>query len=222
MKILLVEDDLEISKLLAEFLQENGYEVFCQYDGLHVLDCLRENNIDLILLDIMLPYRNGDTVLTAVRECSTVPIIIISAKGTTQNKIDLLRLGADDYITKPFDMEEVLARIESNLRRVQFQKDTPTYLRHGDLILDLNDNTAFLQGSELTLTAKEFAILELLMKYPDKIFSKANSHRPNISSVISGYKQPSKSVQSIEITGFIEKSKPPEIIFFYTLLPLTA
>ena len=164
MKILLVEDDLEISKLLAEFLQENGYEVFCQYDGLHVLDCLRENNIDLILLDIMLPYRNGDTVLTAVRECSTVPIIIISAKGTTQNKIDLLRLGADDYITKPFDMEEVLARIESNLRRVQFQKDTPTYLRHGDLILDLNDNTAFLQGSELTLTAKEFAILELLNK----------------------------------------------------------
>ena len=99
MKILLVEDDLEISKLLAEFLQENGYEVFCQYDGLHVLDCLRENNIDLILLDIMLPYRNGDTVLTAVRECSTVPIIVISAKGTTQNKVDLLRLGADDYIT---------------------------------------------------------------------------------------------------------------------------
>ena len=68
MKILLVEDDLEISKLLVEFLQENGYEVFCQYDGLHVLDCLRENKIDLILLDIMLPYRNGDTVLTAVRE----------------------------------------------------------------------------------------------------------------------------------------------------------
>lgn len=153
MKILLVEDDLEISKLLAEFLQENGYEVFCQYDGLHVLDCLRENKIDLILLDIMLPYRNGDTVLTAVRECSTVPIIVISAKGTTQNKVDLLRLGADDYITKPFDMEEVLARIESNLRRVQFQKDNPTHLRHGDLVLDLNDNTAFLQGSELTLTA---------------------------------------------------------------------
>ena len=104
MKILLVEDDLEISKLLAEFLQENGYEVFCQYDGVHVLDCLRENNIDLILLDIMLPYRNGDTVLTAVRECSTVPIIVISAKETTQNKVDLLRLGADDYITKQFDM----------------------------------------------------------------------------------------------------------------------
>ncbi len=86
MKILLVEDDLEISKLLAEFLQENGYEVFCQYDGLHVLDCLRENNIDLILLDIMLPYRNGDTVLTAVRECSTVPIILFLPKEQRKTK----------------------------------------------------------------------------------------------------------------------------------------
>lgn len=174
MKILLVEDDLEISKLLAEFLQENGYEVLCQYDGLHVLDFLRENAIDLILLDIMLPYQNGDTVLSKIRECSTVPVIVISAKGTTQNKIDLLRLGADDYITKPFDMEEVLARIESNLRRIQFQNDTPTYLQYDDLILDLDSNTVFLQGNELSLTAKEFAILELLMKYPDKIFSKAN------------------------------------------------
>ena len=147
MKILLVEDDLEISKLLADFLQTNGYEVLCQYDGLHVVDCLQENKIDLILLDIMLPYRNGDTVLSDIRKYSTVPVIIISAKGTTQNKIDLLRLGADDYITKPFDMEEVLARIESNLRRVQFQSDTPAYLQYDELILDLNRNTASLQGT---------------------------------------------------------------------------
>ncbi len=174
MKILLVEDDLEISKLLAEFLQEKGYAVFCQYDGLHVLDSLRTNKIDLVVLDIMLPYRSGDIVLADVRKFSTVPVIIISAKETTQNKIDLLRLGADDYITKPFDMEEVLARIESNLRRVQFQNDAPAYLQYDELILDLNSNTASLQGIELTLTAKEFAILELLMKYPDKIFSKAN------------------------------------------------
>lgn len=177
MNILLVEDDLEISRLLADFLQEKGYEVLCQYDGLHVLDCLQETKIDLILLDIMLPYRNGDTVLAAVRKCSTVPIIIISAKGTTQNKIDLLRLGADDYITKPFDMEEVLARIESNLRRVQFQNDSQAHLHHDDLSLDLKNNTASLQGNELFLTAKEFAILELLMKYPDKIFSKANLYQ---------------------------------------------
>ena len=170
MKILIVEDDLEISKLLADFLQGNGYEVLCQYDGLHVLDCIQEHQIDLILLDIMLPYRSG----ADIRKFSTVPVIVISAKETTQNKIDLLRLGADDYITKPFDMEEVLARIESNLRRIQFQNSTPSSLKCNDLVLDLDGNRAMLQGAELPLTAKEFAILELLMKYPDKIFSKAN------------------------------------------------
>lgn len=132
MKILIVEDDLEISKLLADFLQGNGYEVLCQYDGLHVLDCIQEHQIDLILLDIMLPYRSGDTILADIRKFSTVPVIVISAKETTQNKIDLLRLGADDYITKPFDMEEVLARIESNLRRIQFQNSTPSSLKCND------------------------------------------------------------------------------------------
>ena len=99
MKILIVEDDLEISKLLADFLQGNGYEVLCQYDGLHVLDCIQEHQIDLILLDIMLPYRSGDTILADIRKFSTVPVIVISAKETTQNKIDLLRLGADDYLS---------------------------------------------------------------------------------------------------------------------------
>ena len=96
MKILIVEDDLEISKLLADFLQGNGYEVLCQYDGLHVLDCIQEHQIDLILLDIMLPYRSGDTILADIRKFSTIPVIVISAKETTQNKIDLLRLGADE------------------------------------------------------------------------------------------------------------------------------
>lgn len=92
MKILIVEDDLEISKLLADFLQGNGYEVLCQYDVLHVLDCIQEHQIDLILLDIMLPYRSGDTILADIRKFSTVPVIVISAKETTQNKIDLLRM----------------------------------------------------------------------------------------------------------------------------------
>ena len=170
----MVEDDIEINKLLTDFLQEKGYEVICQYDGLHVIKCLQENEIDLIILDIMLPFRSGDIVLADIRKYSMIPVIVISAKETTQNKIDLLRLGADDYITKPFDLEEVLARIESNLRRVQFQNGTSTCLRHNDLILDLSSNTAFLQGNELSLTAKEFAILELLMKYPNKILSKAN------------------------------------------------
>lgn len=172
--ILIVEDDVEINRLLEEFLTENGYQVFCQYDGLHVLDCLFENKIDLLLLDIMIPYRSGDAVLTEVRKSSSIPVIIISAKDTTQNKIDLLRLGADDYITKPFDMEELLARIESNLRRAQLQGDTKNCLEHEGLVLDLEKNIVLLKDIEISLTAKEFAILELLLKYPNKVFSKAN------------------------------------------------
>ena len=173
-KILIIEDDVEINTLLTDFLKENGYVVYSQYDGLHVLDFLHKEKIDLIILDIMLPYRSGDIILADIRRQFTIPVLIISAKETTQNKIDLLRLGADDYITKPFDMEEVLARIESNLRRIQFQNSTPSSLKCNDLVLDLDGNRAMLQGAELPLTAKEFAILELLMKYPDKIFSKAN------------------------------------------------
>ena len=135
-KILIIEDDLEINALLADFLKEKGYAVHCQYDGLHVLDFLNKEKIDLIILDIMLPYRSGDIILSDVRKKFTIPVIIISAKETTQNKIDLLRLGADDYITKPFDMEEVLARIESNLRRVQFQNSQTECLQYNNLTLD--------------------------------------------------------------------------------------
>lgn len=172
--ILLVEDDPEINRLLTDFLTENGYQVTSLFNGLHVQDCLAREKIDLVLLDIMLPYRNGDRVLADIRRQYTLPIIIISARETTQNKIDLLRLGADDYITKPFDMEEVLARIESSLRRIQFQSAVPKRLQYKNLILDGEKNTVFLNGQELLLTAKELAILELLMRYPDKIFSKAN------------------------------------------------
>ena len=172
--ILLVEDDPEINRLLTDFLTENGYQVTSLFNGLHVQDGLARETIDLVLLDIMLPYRNGDRVLADIRRQYTLPIIIISARETTQNKIDLLRLGADDYITKPFDMEEVLARIESSLRRIQFQSAVPKRQQYKNLIFDGEKNTFFLNGQELLLTAKELAILELLMRYPDKIFSKAN------------------------------------------------
>ena len=173
-RILIVEDEITISRLIAVSLRRAGYDCTVANDGSTAADLIAEHDFDLALLDIMLPKMNGLEVCQQIREFSSVPIIMLTAKGEDMDKILGLEYGADDYITKPFDMEEVLARIESNLRRVQFQKDNPTHLRHGDLVLDLNDNTAFLQGSELTLTAKEFAILELLMKYPDKIFSKAN------------------------------------------------
>lgn len=173
-KILIVEDDPEINRILDEFLSAKGYGTVCLYNGLNVTDTLLQSHADLVLLDIMLPYRSGDRILDDIRSKSDVPVIIISAKGTTQNKIDLLRLGADDYITKPFDLEEALARIESNLRRRQLQSAAHATLHFQNLKLNTDNNTSFLKNQELLLTAKEYAILELLMKYPDKIFSKAN------------------------------------------------
>ncbi len=173
-RILIIEDDLEISGLLSEFLLENGYQTSCLYNGLHVPEVLQEYRPDLVLLDLMLPYRSGDQVLTDIRAGWAVPVIIISAKGTTRNKIDLLRSGADDYVTKPFDLEEVLARIESNLRRAALSAKPDRRLRCGELLLDEDKNTAFIKDAELSLTAKEYRILELLLQYPDKIFSKAN------------------------------------------------
>ena len=161
MKILLVEDDLEISKLLSEFLQENGYEVFCQYDGLHVLDCLRENKIDLILLDIMLPEINGYELLDYVREIGDTPVIIISAMGQVDERIRGLRMGADDYICKPFQIGELLARVETVLRRTQRMAER---LEIDDVAIDPKSRTVTKAGEQVELTAKEFDLLYELMK----------------------------------------------------------
>jgi len=173
-KILIVEDDKEINKLVSDFLKDNGYEVLSLFDGLKAVDAVKNDNVDLVILDLMLPYKNGDMVLADIRKISMIPVIVVSAKETTQNKIDLLRLGADDYMTKPFDLEEVLARIESNLRRASFMQGSRNALEYNGLCIDEGNNTASLDGTELSLTAKEFAILQMLLQYPDKVFSKAN------------------------------------------------
>ena len=172
-KILVVEDDKEINKLVSDFLVSNGYEVVSLFDGLKATDAVKNEGADLVILDLMLPYKNGDMVLADIRKISNIPVIIVSAKETTQNKIDLLRLGADDYMTKPFDLEEVLARIESNIR-AGFGRDSGNTLEYNGLTIDENNNLATLDGTELSLTAKEFAILLMLLKYPNKVFSKAN------------------------------------------------
>ena len=171
-KILIIEDDLEINALLADFLKEKGYAVHCQYDGLHVLDFLNKEKIDLIILDIMLPYRSGDIILSDVRKKFTIPVIIISAKETTQNKIDLLRLGADDYITKPFEIQEVLARIQVQLRHMQ-QEPEHKSVSYKNLELDRERFEVRIAGVLLPkITKQEFAILELLLEHPKQVFSK--------------------------------------------------
>ncbi len=175
-KILVVEDDREINSMLCEMLDENGYAAEGAFTGMEGLSRLRSGSYDLLILDLMLPYKSGDAVLQELRSFSSLPAIVISAKDTVQNKLDLFRLGADDYLTKPFDLDEVLVRVEAVLRRCGSSKTqrAPEILQAGKLAVDTESKTASVDGQELVLTAKEYGILELLMRYPHKVFSKAN------------------------------------------------
>ncbi|MBD5545509.1 MAG: response regulator transcription factor [Lachnospiraceae bacterium] len=176
-KILIVEDDKEINRLLCEYLQSRDYEVINAVNGLSALTLLRDrSDIDLVLLDLMLPLQSGDVVLTKLREFSGVPVIVLSAKDTVQTKIDLIRMGADDYMTKPFDLDEVEVRIEAILRRMekQVRADGQKKLQHKEMIMDCMAKTVTVKGNAVVLTSKEYMLLELLLRNPEKLFSKAN------------------------------------------------
>lgn len=174
--ILIVEDEKEINSLLRQFLTEHGYLTTSAYNGLEALQLIQKDCYDLVLLDLMLPYKSGDQLLNELRQYSAVPVIIISAKDTIQAKIELLRIGADDYITKPFDLDETLARIESNVRRNRMNRDSegPRIITYQDIQLNELNHIVEVAGHELALTAKEYGILELLMRHPEKIYSKSN------------------------------------------------
>ncbi len=178
MNILLVEDEREIAQMLQDFLQSENFAVQTAADGVQALHIFQQTAFDLILLDLMIPNINGIKVLQAIRQQSTVPVIILSAKDTDSDITLGLGLGADDYITKPFSVTQVLARIKANLRRAQ-QYNTAAQpaaqsdmLHHGDLTLDLNGYTVFKGEQEIELTAKEFSILKLFMQNPKKAYSK--------------------------------------------------
>ena len=172
-KLLIVEDDKEIRELLGAFLTDNGYEIGYAINGLEATNKFTPE-YDLVLLDIMLPFKSGEQVLTDIRKTSDVPVIIISAKDMIQTKIDVIRMGADDYITKPFDLGEVLVRIEAMLRRTVGKTGDDQVITHKNLTLNRKDGRVFIKGEQISLTTKEYAILELLLSYPDKMFSKSN------------------------------------------------
>lgn len=176
-KILVVEDDKEINHLLCTYLKSQSYEAFSAQNGLEALNLFCNTpDISLVLLDIMLPLKSGDSVLCKLRERSKVPVIIISAKDMVQTKIDVMRMGADDYITKPFDLDEVLVRIEAVLRRSGV-REAPALretLVFKGLTLNPVSGEVTLNGHTVTLTGKEYRIIELLLKNPHKLFSKAN------------------------------------------------
>ena len=154
-KILIIEDERDVNRLLAQTLQDAGYETFSVYNGLGIVKILEEKQFEMVLLDLMLPYKSGDEVLKDIRRISDIPVIVISAKDMVRTKVDLLSAGADDYITKPFDLEEMLARTASNIRRY-------------------NTKTITANGEALALTAKEYQMFSLFIRYPNKVFSKSN------------------------------------------------
>lgn len=173
-RILIIEDNRDVNMLLAEALVKEGYQVEAAYDGLAGSKALKAGEYDLLLLDIMLPYISGDELLRELRSYSDMPVIILSAKDMISTKIDLLKLGADDYITKPFDLGEVAARVATQLRRALRQQKTVSIVSYKDIVLDNNTKQITANGELLDLTAKEYHILELLLLNQGKVFSKAN------------------------------------------------
>lgn len=176
MKLLLVEDDPEICGMLKKFLEKENFEIITANDGEEACSKFRQETCDLVLLDLMLPKISGMDVLQQIRAQSTVPIIIMSAKDTDSDITLGLGLGADDYVTKPFSMVQVLARINANLRRTgQYAASSParpSLLSVGELRMNLEDYTVSKQGKEIELTAKEFEILRLLLQNPRKVYTK--------------------------------------------------
>ena len=177
-KILTAEDDREINRLICEFLSSQGYETLSASNGLDAVRLVREQgDISLLILDLMLPFRSGDMVLQKIREFSDIPVIVVSAKSETRSKIELIRMGADDYLTKPFDLDELLVRVEAVLRRYEAKAPTAPEIKlltYRNLSLDVTAATAEVCGKALTLTSKEYAILELMLRNPKKLFSKAS------------------------------------------------
>lgn len=173
-KVLIIEDNRDINAALANILATEGYETNSAYTGTEGLHMIKMQTYDLVLLDITLPYKKGDEILREVRSFSQVPIIIISAKDRISTKIDLLKLGADDYITKPFDLGEVLARVETTLRRYSKQIKANNSFVYKDLVLDCEAKQITVNNHLLSLTAVEYQIMELLVCSKGKIFTKAN------------------------------------------------
>ncbi len=162
--------------MLKNFLLTENYEVVTAQDGESACQKFFSDDFDLVLLDLMIPKKNGMEVMREIRESNTVPIIILSAKDTDSDKTLGLGLGADDYITKPFSVTEVLARIKANIRRTT-QYAEGVFMRQpvlikGLLTMDLNDHSVKKKGKEIELTAKEFAILKLLLQNPKKVYTK--------------------------------------------------
>ncbi len=174
-KVLVVDDEKLIVKGIRFSLEQDGMEVDAAYDGEEALELAKNNKYDMILLDVMLPKLTGFEVCQQIREGSDVPIVMLTAKGDDMDKILGLEYGADDYITKPFNILEVKARIKAIMRRAHSESQNSGKTRiieKSEMKLDLEGRRAYISGKEINLTAKEFDVLELLALHPDKVYSR--------------------------------------------------
>ncbi len=171
-KVLIVDDEKLIVKGIRFSLEQEGMQVECAYDGEEALSMIQKNTYDVILLDVMLPNLTGYEVCQQVREFSDVPIIMLTAKDDDMDKILGLEYGADDYITKPFNILEVKARMKAIMRRSKKREEDAKEAVYGDLKLDCNSRRVFVAGKEVNLTAKEFDVLELLVFHPNKVYDR--------------------------------------------------
>ena len=174
-KILVADDEKDIRSVLALYLEDAGYEVVEAADGAEALRVLQTQDIDLCLLDIMMPELDGYQVLKCVRETDDVPIIVVSAKGQDAEKILGLNLGADDYLVKPFNPLEAVARVNTNIRRAKGalpQKTRTAAIKVRDLELDRESCTLTCAGQPIALTSAEYRIMSMLMEHPGRVFTK--------------------------------------------------
>lgn len=174
-KVLVVDDEKLIVKGIRFSLLQDGMEVDCAYDGEEALNMAKANSYDMILLDVMLPKMDGFEVCQAIREFSDVPIVMLTAKGDDMDKILGLEYGADDYITKPFNILEVKARIKAIMRRTSPERAPQvqsSVIEKGDIKLDCDSRSLFINDNEINLTAREFELLEILIKNENKVYSR--------------------------------------------------
>ena len=183
MKILVVDDEKTLVKGMKFNLENEGYEVECAYDGAAALELAREGRFDLIILDVMMPEMDGLEACMKIREFSNVPIIMLTAKSEDADKLMGFECGADDYVTKPFNILELKARVRALLRRAAgTQRNRGAVLTAGDLSLNTEERVAIRDGKTVDLTAKEYDLIELLMRNPRRVYS-----RENLMNVVWGY-----------------------------------
>ena len=195
-KILIVDDDVNIAELISLYLNKECYDTQIAYDGEEALNMVKEKEYDIVLLDVMLPKLSGFEVCQSIREFSSVPVVMLTAKGDDMDKILGLEYGADDYITKPFNILEVKARLKAIMRRTARKAPEETrskVVEAGDLRLDCEGRRVSIAGKEVNLTAKEFDVLELLVFNPNKVYS-----RENLLNIVWGYEYPG-DVRTVDV-----------------------